>query len=125
MKYTPVAIIAFSALALVALLGLPWVASGGASITLLDVISAKAHGYQVAYFILAPLALAVVVGAVSLKQSRRWMTGVLAFVLIIPVLLSAVAKHAALGAHLCTAASAIALVCAIVLTVKPVRVEAV
>ena len=51
---------------------------------LLDIIKSKAHGHQVAYFIFATLVLAIATGLISLRQSRRWMTGVLALLLVIP-----------------------------------------
>jgi hypothetical protein len=119
MRNTHVALIACSVAGLIALLALPWVGSDGDSITLLDIIKTKAHGYQVAYFVLAPLVLALAIGAAAVRRSYRWMTGVLALLLVIPAFLSAVASHAALGAHICAAMSFVAIACAIVLTIRP------
>lgn len=121
MKNAPLAMIACAIAGLVALLALPWVARDGISLTLTNIITLKGHGHQVAYFILAPLVLAIVIGAVSMKKSYRWLTGLVGFLLLIPTVLSAVAKNAAIGAHVGLAASALAALCAIMLTVKPVK----
>jgi hypothetical protein len=124
MKNTPYIMIGSALVALAALLTLPWVGDADVSVTLLHIITSKAHGYQVAYAILAPLAISLLVGAVSIKRSARWQTAVSAVLLLIPTGLSAVANHAALGAHIATASAAIALVCAAALTVRPIRLAA-
>jgi hypothetical protein len=120
-KKTPFALIAGAVIGLAALLALPWVGKTQTSITLLEIAKLKAHGHQVAYVIFGALALAVIIGVVSISRSRRWLTAPAAVALLIPTVLSAVAKNAALGARIATVASAIALVSAIVLTIKPVR----
>jgi len=124
MKHIHFVLLAAATLATIALLALPWVSSDGVSISMLEIIKTKAHGSQVGYVVLVPVALGILVGALSIKRSQRWMTGVLAFLLIPPTLLSAVARHGALGAHLCTAGAGLALIAAIILTIKPNRAVA-
>ncbi|MDB4960451.1 MAG: hypothetical protein JWP01_450 [Myxococcales bacterium] len=123
MKRTPLILAGCAAAALIALLAMPWVSSDLGSITILDIIMAKRRGYQVGLVILAPLVLAIAVGMGSLKKSHRWMTGGLAVLLLIPAGLSIAAKHGAIGAHISALASAAAVVCAIVLTIKPNRMS--
>jgi hypothetical protein len=123
MKNTPFVLIATALIGLVSLLVLPWVSTDAGSLTLVDILRTKGHGHQVAYFILAPLALAIIVGGLSVKLSRRWQTGLVALFLVIPTLLSAVVKHGGVGARIALVGSALALISAIALTVKPKRVE--
>jgi hypothetical protein len=123
MKHIPLVLAGCAAAALIALLAMPWVSSDLGSITILDIIKAKRHGYQVGLVILAPLVVAIAVGVGSIKTSHRWMTGVLAVLLLIPAALSIAARHAAIGAHICAVASVVAVVCAIVLTIKPNRMS--
>src|SRR5262245_27336936 len=123
MKNTPFVMLGAALVGLVSLLALPWVATDAGSLTLIDIIGSKSHGHQVAYFILGPRALAIAVGGPSIKRSRRWQTGIAALLLVIPTLLSAVVKHGGIGARIALAGAAMALVSAIVLTVKPRRAE--
>jgi hypothetical protein len=121
MKNMPYIIIGSAVVSLIALLALPWVGSGDDTITLLDIIRTKGHGYQVGYAILVPLVVALVVGAASIKGSKRWLTVIAAVLLIVPAFLSAVAQHAALGAHIAAGLSVVALASSVALTAKPIR----
>ena len=123
-KSTPFAMIATAVIGLVALLALPWVGKEGITVSLLDIIKLKDHGYQVAYVILGALALAALIGGLSINRSRRWLTAPAAVVLLIPTALSAFANNAALGARVAMVASGLALVCAMAMTIKPVRSDA-
>jgi hypothetical protein len=123
LKPIPLVLAGCAAVALLALLALPWVSTNLGSITILDLIQAKRNGYQVGVIMLGALVLATAVGMGSLKASRRWLTGVIAVVLLIPAALSIAARDAAIGAHICALASVVAVVCAIVLTIKPNRVS--
>ncbi len=121
MKNAPYVIIGSALVALIALLALPWVGGDHDAITLLAIIRSKGHGYQIGYVILAPLVIAMIVGARSIQRSVRWQTAIAAVLLIVPTFLSAVANDAALGAHIAAALATVALLSSVALTIKPVR----
>lgn len=122
-KNLAVGLLLCAAVAIVAPLVLPFKASGELSNTLIDWLKQGGSARNAAIVILVPLALAAVVGLLSLSRSRRWQTGIAAFLLLIPTVLTGVTQYAAVGARVGLVASAIATLCAIALTVKPVRVD--
>ena len=114
---TPVAaIMAGSALALFSIFALTWVDD----VSLWEILRAHGHGYQIAYVVLAPPLFAMAVSIASLARSRRWLTGLLAFTMVVPTFLATVVSHGGTGAKLTAIGCAIAMIAAIAVTIRPV-----
>ncbi|HTR51069.1 MAG TPA: hypothetical protein VMJ10_10215 [Kofleriaceae bacterium] len=113
----PVVMALGTVLALVAFLALPWVDD----ISMRQILANHDHGYQLAYVLIGAELVALCIAAASFTRSRRWLTAPAAVLLLIPTFLSAVVHHGQLGAHLAALGSLVALVAAVILTIKPAR----
>ena len=96
---------------------LPWVDG----LSLGKFATSDAHGHGIAWVIIAPQLLAFVIGALSLKNSYRWLTGPTILLFLIAGFLAIVAHNGQAGAKLIGVGSLLAMVSAIALTIKPVR----
>jgi len=113
----PIAMALGTVLALVAFLALPWVDD----ISMRQILANHDHGYQLAYVLFGAELVGMCIAAASLTRSRRWLTAPAAVLLLIPTFLSAVVSHGQIGAHFAALGSTVALVSAVILTIKPVR----
>ena len=59
------------------------------------VVTLRPSGRRTGYYV----GLYVVVGLLSISRSRRWQTGIAAFLLLIPTVLTGVTQYAAVGAR--------------------------